>query len=61
MDSAYDRLQWKHVLWKSRKLHTPKEVSKLVEDRDGLTQMIDDEPLLVDMPFQLDTMPILFG
>jgi hypothetical protein len=35
MDPADERLQWKHVLWKSRKLHTPKEVSKLAEDRDG--------------------------
>jgi hypothetical protein len=35
MDPSDERLQWKHVLWKSRKLHTPKEVSKLVEDRDG--------------------------
>ena len=35
MDQADDRLQWKHVLWNERKLHTPKEVSKLEEDRNG--------------------------
>jgi hypothetical protein len=35
MDPKEDRFDWKHVLWKSRKVHTPKEVSKMAEDRDG--------------------------
>jgi hypothetical protein len=35
MDPTEDRLQWRHVLWKSRKIYTPSEVSKLAEDRYG--------------------------
>jgi hypothetical protein len=55
MDPKDDRLEWKHVLWKSRKVHTPKEVSKLEEDRDG--------PLLPNMeawlkPYRKLTGPI---
>jgi hypothetical protein len=35
LDPTDARLDWKHVLWKSKKVHTPKSVSKLKEDRDG--------------------------
>ena len=35
MDPQDDRLNWKNVLWTSRRIHTPREVSKLAEDRDG--------------------------
>ncbi len=58
MAEADDRLHWKNVLWASKRLYTPKEVSKLSEDRYG--------PLLPNAiewlkPFKKATGPIYGG